>query len=687
MPACHREAQQPAVDAPVIVISIDTLRADHLPAYGYRAVETPNIDRFRRDAILFRSAYSHVPLTLPSHISMLTGELPPEHGVRNNIGYAFDATQHPTIASLLHQRGYATGAAVSAYVLRGGTGLRNAFDFYDDAIEARPDAAQAEVQRPGDVTEGIAERWIAQQGARPFFFLLHLYEPHAPYTPPEPFRSRFASAYDGEIATADAITGKFLEFLRRSGIYDRALIVVVSDHGEGLNEHGEAEHGIFLYREDLHVPLLLKLPSNQRAGETIEKPAALIDLFPTIASMTETTSPQRRGHSLLFVDQQPARSIYAETLYPRIHLGWSELRSLIDDRFHFISAPSPELYDVSADPGERANVLQSQRRVYARMRSELDAYGTAIQGPSKNIDPEEAKKLAALGYLTASSATPTGPLPDPKSEIGELSNLARAASLARSGQVEQSVAAYRAVLAHNPRLTEAWNGLGDTLERAGRYEDAVAAYSSAIRTTPELAPELALRVGTLLMRLGNFDEAQQHAAIAEKTNFASAKLLEARIALARNDGAAAMREAQLARNDASTELAAIVLEAQVAARANRPQDALARVAEVDRLRADRHVTNVEQLELVRGEALGRLNRADEAAAAFQREIAAYPEDKQAYAELAILHVVRGDRAGAREVLEQMVHANPNRPAYLLAAKTAALVGDNAFADDLRRRAR
>jgi choline-sulfatase len=674
-------------DAPVIIISIDTLRADHLPAYGYRAVETPAIDRLRRDSILFRNAWSHVPLTLPSHVSILTGELPPEHGVRNNIGFAFDAAQHVTIPSLLHQRGYATGAAVSAYVLRGGSGLRNAFDDYDDAIEARTDVAQADVQRSGDVTEAVAERWISQRAARPFFFLLHLYEPHAPYTPPEPFRSRFASAYDGEIAAADAITGRFLDFLKRSGIYDRAVVILLSDHGEGLSEHGEAEHGIFLYREDLHVPLLVKLPSGRRAGETVDKPAALIDIFPTVAAITGTPAPQRRGHSLLELDQQPARTVYAETLYPRIHLGWSELRSLIGDRFHFISAPSPELYDMSADPAERTNVLASQRRTYAEMRAALDAYGTAVPQPSQRMDPEEAKKLAALGYLTASSAPASGPLPDPKNEIAQLANLGRASTMLRSGHLDQAIGGYREVLAHNPRLTEAWNGLGDALERSGRDDDAAAAYGSAIRATPELAPELALRLGSVLMRLGRFDEAQQHATLAEKTNFASAKLLEAQIAFVRNDLAAAVQDAQAARSESSTELAAIALLAQISSRANRPQDALALVAEADRLRAERHAGNVEQLELARGEALARLDRFDEAAAAFAREIAAYPADRQAYAELAFLRSLRGDRAGAREVLQAMVHANPGRPALLFAAKSAALTGDAAFADEMRRRAR
>ncbi|MCU1348184.1 MAG: hypothetical protein JWO56_1214, partial [Acidobacteria bacterium] len=232
-------------NAPVIVISIDTLRADHLPAYGYRGVETPNIDRLRNDAILFTHAYSHVPLTLPSHVALLTGELPPDNGVRNNIGFSFDPAKHSTIPTLLKEKGYATGAAVSAYVLRGNSGLAKAFDFYDDDIAVKTGEVVGRLQRPGAESEAIAEKWIDARAQRPFFFMLHLFEPHSPYEPAPEFRARYAGApYDGEIATADAVVGKFLDYLKQRGIYDRATIVLLSDHGEGLNEHGEDEHGI-----------------------------------------------------------------------------------------------------------------------------------------------------------------------------------------------------------------------------------------------------------------------------------------------------------------------------------------------------------------------------------------------------------------------------------------------------------
>ena len=474
--ACNREklaggASTPAApsypNAPVIVISIDTLRADHLPAYGYTGVQTPNLDRLRDDAILFTHAYSHVPLTLPSHVSLLTGELPPDNGVRNNIGFRFDPAQHSTIPTLLKEKGYATGAAVSAYVLRGNSGLAKAFDFYDDDIQVKSGEAVGGLQRPGSESEAIAERWIEGRAQQPFFFLLHLFEPHSPYTPAPEFRGKYASApYDGEIATADAIVGKFLDYLKRKGIYDRATIVLLSDHGEGLNQHGEEEHGIFLYMEDIHVPLFVKLPKSERAKTTVNAPVQLIDVLPTIASIAGFSAANKRGHSLLDVASLPPRRIYSETLYPRIHLGWSDLRSLVDDQFHYIDAPRPELY-AAADRAEQSNVLADNRRIFASMRNDLEPYPHDMPKLG-TIDPEEAKKLAALGYLSSTSSDSDGPLPDPKDHIGELAELRSAARLAHSGDTPGAIAQYRAVLEKQPNQPDAVA----SLERLGAAKPA-----------------------------------------------------------------------------------------------------------------------------------------------------------------------------------------------------------------------
>ena len=287
---CRRGGAARAVafpKAPVVLISVDTLRSDHLPDYGYKDVVTPAISALRKDAILFERAYSNVPLTLPAHTSIFTGLSPTVHGVHDNLGYRLDPRQ-PTLAELLKASGYATGGAVSAIVLSGGSGISRGFDFYEDSLEPTElHEALSRVQRPGGESEALLLRWIDASASGPFFAFLHLYEPHTPYEPKEPFKSRFASPYDGEIATADAIVGHFLAQLRSKGLYDKSLIVFLSDHGESLGEHGEDEHGVFLYRATLQVPLLVKLPSAggrrpEFAGSSVSTPVQLTDVFTTI---------------------------------------------------------------------------------------------------------------------------------------------------------------------------------------------------------------------------------------------------------------------------------------------------------------------------------------------------------------------------------------------------------------------
>ncbi|HEY8713289.1 MAG TPA: sulfatase-like hydrolase/transferase, partial [Thermoanaerobaculia bacterium] len=610
--ACARR-EQPAANgssphAPVILISIDTLRADHLPAYGYKDGATPAIDALRHDGILFDNAYSHVPLTLPSHVSLLTGQLPPVNGVRNNIGFPFDASKHPTIPSLLKQNGYATGAAVSAYVLRGNTGLASAFDFYDDRIDVHQNEAIGRLQRPGGESEAIAEQWIRPRAQRPFFFFLHLFEPHTPYAPPEPFRSRFASLYDGEIATADSIVGKFVDFLKRRGIYDRALIILLSDHGEGLGQHGEDEHGIFLYREDIHVPLIVKMPKSQRANTTVATPVQLIDVLPTVTSVIGINA-NVAGRSLLATAGSPRR-IYSESLYPRIHLGWSDLRSLVDEQFHFIDAPRPELYAIS-DAAERQNVVSENRRVFASMRQSLQPFSREMPSIGA-IDPEEAKKLAALGYLGSTSAQTSGPLPDPKDHIGELKTLNEAASLEVRGDIAGAIAKYRQLVAENPRLTDAWSQLARLLQESGRIDEAIATYKRAIQLSPSLAGAFSLALGDLFLANNQPDEAATHAQLGLSTNPGSAHIILGRAALAKGDLEGASREAQAAINVHSYRAPAQVLMAQGLVKQKRLGDALRLVEEVRN--SNEGVPPL--LYFVRGDVLARRNEFEPAIAAF-----------------------------------------------------------------------
>jgi choline-sulfatase len=684
--ACSPKPEHPIfANAPVILISIDTLRADHLPLYGYTKVATPNIDALRHDGILFANAYSHCPMTLPSHVSMLTGLLPTEHEVRNNLGYRFDAAKHTTLPQLLKQQGYATGAAVSSYVLRADTGLGAAFDFYDDAVPVVAGGAASQHQRAGTATLEAAERWIGQQ-SQPFFFLLHLYEPHAPYTPPEPFRSRYtAQPYDGEVAAADAIAGDFIAFLKQRGLYDRAIIILTSDHGEGLWEHGEDQHGILLYREVLHVPLILKLPNAQRAGDAIQAPVQLIDLFPTIANLAGVKTPEPRKGLDLLGPLPPARRIYSETFYPRIHLGWSELRSLIDDHHHYIQAPRAELYEIVSDPTEKKDLASSERRVAAAMRTELATYPAGIQ-ELQTIDPEDAAKLSALGYLgSVHTGDASQPLPNPRDMLPYLERIKAGFKLADEHRYADAVSVLRGLLKENPGLFDVWDKLGELLVEMGQYDEAIRVYREAMSRTQRFSPEMALALGDAYLKAEQPAEAARYADLALKSLPSPAHALLARVALAQHDPRTAEREALLAIGDRNPQPAMLLLMADVKRAAGDLPGALAATdAAAARARA-LGVPALYRLDFVRGDILARQDHPAEAADAYRREIANFPQNTQAYANLAIIYYIERGPGAVDQLFTQMVAANPHPGAYALAARTMDTFGEKAAAARWRER--
>lgn len=681
--ACGRDASPGRFPgAPVILISVDTLRADHLPAYGYRQVETPNIDRLRRDSVLFERVYSHCPMTLPSHASMFTGSLPTEHGVRNNIGYRFEGEKLRTLAEELRERGYRAGAAVSSYVLRSDTGIDDGFEFYEDSIAVATAGATSEHQRSGSETLKHALAWIQGHREQPFFFFLHLYEPHAPYEPPEPFKSRYPSAYDGEIAAADAIVGELVRSLKASGLYDSAIIILTSDHGEGLEDHGEDQHGILLYREALWVPLLVKLPGSHQA-DSISRPTPLAHLFGTVLRLVGIDLPSRPAS--WFDAEGEARPIYSETLYPRIHLGWSELRSLIDDRYHYIEGPSPELYDLERDPGEARNLITIERRAGSRLRREMQAY-PATAATIGEIDPEEARNLAALGYVGTPRERGPGPLPNPRDEVKNLARIKAAFRFADERRLEEAIAALRSLLQENPKLLDVWSKLGEVLVESGRYDEAIEVYRSAITHAERFSPDLALALGFAYLKHGETAAAAAHARLALTTHPREANELLARVALEEGRFDAAEEHVRSALERGDSQPATLLLLADVERNAGQLERAMRSVQEAERRAAELGVGRLQGADYLRGDLLARLDRPEEAAAAYRREIAAFPEHLQAYANLAVILMIQGRSAEANELLEQMARSNPHRGAFLLAAKTLEVFEDRQGAARWRQRA-
>ncbi len=677
--ACHK-LSAPSRTTPVVLISIDTLRSDHLPAYGYKGVATPNIDRLRADSILYRRAYSHIPLTLPSHSSILTGMLPNDNGVRDNVGFRL-SDSIPTLPELLEKNGYVTGGAVSAFVLRRETGIARGFDFFDDEVEPlgnSDETAIGRVQRNGRETLHVLEKWLDGNSQKPFFAFLHLYEPHTPYTPPEPYLSRYRNRYDGEIAFADAIVGEFLDYLKQHDLYDKALIVLLSDHGEGLNDHGEQEHGIFLYREALQVPLILKLPKNAKAGTTVDWPVQLVDVFPTIAERTATPLPsdrRRTGESLLAVGKdRPQRLIYSETFYPKFHFGWSDLHSLIAGNDHYIRAPQPELYDLAADPAEKHNGIEQNRRAYVRLRQAIEPFVREAPAPS-SIDSEDAAKLAALGYVGSTVSVPAGTvLPDPKTTSGTFQKIRLAFTWYRNGKEDDALRLTDQLLAGNSQITDLWDLKYKILVKMDRKREAVDAAKEGLRKVPT-ALALLHDVATGALELGDLDTAQQHAELALKLEPGKAHDILSHIWLQRGNLDRAEAEAKLSLETSHDPTSALMQLANAEKDRGNLQAALAyidRAVDISR----RKRAPAQDLHFARGDILARLQRNAEAEQEFRAEIEHYPSSATAYSSLILLLASTGRSNEATPLVYALIKASPGPRAYVVVSETLKAVGDN-----------
>ncbi len=690
-PSCRRAGAAFArvfPHAPVVLISIDTLRSDHLPFYGYPNVDTPALSALRTDSILYENAYTQAPLTLPAHVSIFTGLLPDGHGVHDNLGYSVDP-RVPTLAELLKRYGYATGGAVSSIVLSGVSGVGRGFDFWDDdVVPAHAFQALNRVQRPGDEAEASLSAWMEREKSRPTFAFLHLYEPHGPYEPKEPFRSRYANPYDGEIATADAIAGKFLDFLKAKGIYDRALIIFLSDHGEGLGDHGESEHGMFLYREALQVPLLIKLPKGDApAGSTVSSPVQLIDVYSTIAKAVDVPGFVPPPGTLSLIDvaaglPTPERRIFAETFFPRIHFGWSELRSLLDGRWHYIEGPRPEFFDLASDRQEKANLIEGKPAAFRAMRVEMEKLRTAFRTPGA-VDPEAAKKLASLGYLSSGETAGSGPLDDPKDHIATFQLMKDALDHLVEGRPEKAVEATGRLLAENPRMLDIWELRSLALARLGRNDEALAALKKTVELAPAGSTHYLRLVANRCLDIGKVDEAIRHAEAAKRLGDPAGDEILARALLAKGDLKGAETAALGSLGSTANKNRGYLVLARIAIRKNDLPRALDLTTRAED-ETSKHQLAPAGLHSLRGDILARMSRHAEAEAEFREEIRAYPATLAAWSSLVILYTAQNRPADARRTVEEMISASPGVDSYLTAFQTLSILGDRAGADHWKR---
>jgi len=510
-----------AATSNVIIITIDTLRADHLACYGNKKIQTPNIDALARSAARFTRASTPVPVTLPAHSALFTGSFPMANGMHDFAGNTLSPSA-VTLAETLHSRGYATAAFIGAAVLDSRFGLNQGFDTYFDHFDfSRQDGASLDrMERPGNQVMDEALRWLKANPRKPFALWVHLYDPHYPYTPPEPFASRYkADPYDGEIAFADAQVGRLISYLRDANLFQNAIIVLAGDHGEGLGEHGEKTHGFFLYNSTLRVPLLIKIP--EAPTRVVETETSLVDVMPTVLQALHLPIPPSvQGRSLLSEilgrGNTLAPALYAENYLPLLHFRWSQLRSIEQRGLKYIDAPKPELYDLRSDPHELRNLMATRAATAHQLRDTLydvvrrytPASGQAAK--STLTDPALEERLRSLGYVAVSAGTFSDAsgkaLPDPKDRIQVYELYAAANEDNQLGHFRESLLKLQQAEKTEPASLAIRYLTGLNYYRLKEYPGAIAGFRSALQLDPKFSLAT-YYLGVCQLESGDLDDA------------------------------------------------------------------------------------------------------------------------------------------------------------------------------------
>ena len=600
--SCSSQSPSPSLEGKnLLLVTVDTLRHDRLGSYGDEKAQTPNLDRLADEGVRFERVYTAVPLTLPAHAVMFTGRYPFESGVRIN-GTNFLGDDAVTLAERFAEAGYDTAAVVSAYVVTSKFGLDQGFAAYDDAL-GMENLFRFWAEIPADRAVERFLGWLDRRdgeagggGGRPFFAWLHLYDPHQPYEPPEPYRERFADdLYRGEIAFVDSQVGRVLAELERRGLAADTAIVLTSDHGEAFGEHGEWGHGLLAYDETLRVPLVVHAPGAVPGGRVVAERFSLYDLAPTLAELfgLEGLPGELPGRSLVPALRDggpagdaadPAAEVYFETLAGQEGKNWAPLTGLVAGDAKYIHLPERELYDLAADPAESRNLFPERRReghgLDERLRELMLAAG-GERTAERELTAEDRRRLAALGYLSESGRT--GEAIDPKRGIVLENELREVRTEAQAGEIERAAARLAALRAAHPdvEMPDMYelahviaDGRGDLAEAERALERGVARFPGLVG--------LRLRLATWLYEKGRLDEAERRARalLAEDPKYSQATSLLGLIAEERGDPAAALARF---REALEVETGSVPLRAKVAEtliRLGRPEEARAAYGEL-----------------------------------------------------------------------------------------------------------
>jgi arylsulfatase A-like enzyme/Tfp pilus assembly protein PilF len=678
-------------DLNVVVFTLDTTRADHLGCYGSSSAETPTIDALAEEGVLFERATATVPLTFPAHSSIFTGLVPPHHGVHDNGGFFLDE-KTVTLAKRLKGAGYETGAFIGAWVLESKWGLAQGFDTYEDKFDLSKYKVLSlgTVQKKGDEVMDEALAWLQGVKGRKFFAWVHLYDPHAPYDPPEPYRSRHrGDLYSGEIAYTDHVVSRLLSFLKDGGLMGRTLVVLTADHGEGLGDHGESTHGYFIYDSTTHVPLIIRTPwgDHGRSGTQVSS----VDILPTILDLLGLPQePGIDGSSLVRSLFDPTLDLrhaaYSETYFPRYHFGWQHLRALRRGTFHFIEAPEPELYDVEKDRGELQNVYKafSARAQDLRSALELLAGKGADRAPERaTLDPETLQKLAALGYVgNTVDVDPDAVLPDPKEKVRLFNMMGAAKEASQEDHLEAAVEQMRAVLKEDPKIVDAHLTLGNWLKKLKHNDEAIAEFKTVLALKPDNEIAMA-NLARLYKSLGRTEAAIEGYKGALKVDPRSPnnwyQLATLYLGLGKMaDAEATFRQALQSNPKMGSAWNSLGV---IAFRRGEYGEAESNVRKALSLepRVPNGHFNLAEIEEVKGDGPA-------AALEYRKELETYPDTGKAYFNLAQLLRKQGDRAGyLRELRDGVEKATDFGPCFFFLAREELEAGSVAEAESLAER--
>ena len=530
-PTCHREGPSGAgslAGKNVLIITLDTTRADHVGCYGRRQAKTPSLDTVAQSGVLFERAYCQVPLTLPSHCSMFTGKYPRELGVVDN-GMTSLGKSHTTLAEMAHEAGYATAAFVATFVLDSRFGLDQGFDTYLDEMDpVQEDGTDAdEAQLSGDQVTDRALTWLSKQQDKPFFCWVHYYDAHDPHKKPKGLTGEFATVYDAEIAFVDQQVARLTAWLKNAGHDEDTLIVVVGDHGESFGEHRERGHGSFLYETTQHVPLMFVYPGAITAGHRVSQFVEIVDLFATVGTLLGWQAPDelltRSLDPALSSEEIEETGCYCESLHAFHSYHWAEQHCLIKSGFKYISSTKPELYDLANDPGEKQNLVSARADLAAKMREELLARFDEIpvgSAEKAGVDEKARRALEALGYVSGSGTQAeskflTAGLPDPKDMIDVAEAKRKAKSLLEKGRVDEAYKLLESAVRKSPDSTVLLFLMGACQLRRGEDSLAEATFSKLLKINPE-SPAALTRMAAVLMKQGKPDKAIDHYRLALK---------------------------------------------------------------------------------------------------------------------------------------------------------------------------